>query len=88
MTSAPMRRTSSARPGPARPNSGATLALDVTIPPNTTATIYIPAKDPSVVKEGSRPAAEVSGLRFVTQQADTAVFEAFPGRYRFHSQLP
>jgi alpha-L-rhamnosidase len=87
-TSAPVRRTPPMRPGPSRPYAGAALVLDVTIPPNTTATLYIPAKDPSVVKESGRLAADAPGLSFVTQQGDEAVFNAASGHYRFRSQLP
>ncbi|NML63846.1 family 78 glycoside hydrolase catalytic domain [Hymenobacter sp. RP-2-7] len=34
--------------------SGTQLALDVTVPPNTTATVYVPAASPDVVREGLR----------------------------------
>ncbi|MBN2131764.1 MAG: glycoside hydrolase family 78 protein [Sedimentisphaerales bacterium] len=64
------------------------FSLDVTIPANTVATVYIPAADPADVKEGGEPAAETTAVRFLRQQDGEAVFEIGSGRYRFTSQLP
>jgi alpha-L-rhamnosidase len=65
------------------------LDLDVTIPANTTATIYVPAKDVASVKEGLWGRADKSdGLRFVTMADGCAVFEAGSGTYKLSSTLP
>ena len=40
------------------------LTLDITIPPNTTATVYVPAKDALQVTEGGKPAAQAEGIKF------------------------
>lgn len=57
-----------------------TLVMDVTVPPNTTATVYVPAgKDKTVtVNDGAGPS--VAPAR---READTAVYEVGSGKYRF-----
>jgi alpha-L-rhamnosidase len=66
--------------------SGNRLTLEVAIPPNTTATIYVPAKDAAAVRESGKLAANVSGLKFLRAGDDLAVFEAGSGHYRFESE--
>ncbi len=60
--------------------------LDVTIPANTTATIYIPAKDAESVLESGWPASTAKGVRLVGMQDETAVFQVGSGQYRFVSK--
>jgi alpha-L-rhamnosidase len=55
---------------------GETLTMDVTIPPNTTAMIYVPSSDPASVKESG-------GLAASSPEAATAVFKAGSGQYHF-----
>ena len=62
---------------------GATLSIDVTIPPNVTATIYVPAAAEDRVAEGGARAAKAAGVRFVRMQDGAAVFETGSGRYHF-----
>lgn len=57
--------------------------LDVTIPANTTATVYIPASGAEAVQEGRGPAARAEGVKFVRQDGGAAVFEVGSGTYRF-----
>ena len=52
---------------------GGKLALTVTIPPNTSATIYVPGK----------AVTEAGGLKVAREEAGGAVFEAGSGTYRF-----
>lgn len=61
------------------------LSLQVQIPANTTATIYIPTADPAQVKEGHRLASLSSDLTFVRNEPGYAVFLAKSGRYHFTS---
>ena len=63
------------------------LALDVTIPVNTTATIYVPTTDPSSVTEGGVPAAQAAGLTFLRYEDGFAVYAALSGTYAFASVL-
>jgi alpha-L-rhamnosidase len=69
-----------------RPNRE--FRLYVTIPANTTATVYVPAKDAESISEGRKRAAQAQGVRFVNMQDSTAVFEVGSGTYHFVSQLP
>ena len=60
--------------------------LEITIPPNTTATVYIPAKDTSGVTESGRPATEANGVKFLRMENGAAVYEVGAGSYRFCNQ--
>ena len=68
--------------------NGRELTMDVTVPPNTTATVHVPANDPATVTEAGQPAARAAGVKFLRGEPDAAVFEAGSGVYRFHSMLP
>ncbi len=67
---------------------GKKLQLDVTIPANTTARIYVPAQNVAAVKEGWGLATKARGLSSLGMEDDCAVFEAGGGEYRFTSKLP
>jgi alpha-L-rhamnosidase len=64
------------------------LRLDVTIPANTTATVYVPAKDADSVREGLVPAAEAEAVQFLRMEDGRAVFAVGSGKYQFVSKLP
>jgi alpha-L-rhamnosidase len=64
------------------------LRLYVTIPANTTARVYIPAKDASSVMEGKKPAAQAQAVRFIAMEDNNALFDIGSGTYHFVSQLP
>ena len=59
------------------------LGLDVTLPPNTSAEIYVPAAAAEAVREGGLPAASAPGLRLLRMEDGSAVFAAGSGEYRF-----
>jgi alpha-L-rhamnosidase len=59
--------------------------LRVEIPANTTATIYVPAKDAAAVTESGKPVAEAGGVKFVKMEGLAAVFLVESGRYVFTS---
>ena len=40
----------------------------VAVPPNTTATVYVPAKDAWAVTEGNQPAGQAVGVRFLRME--------------------
>jgi len=63
--------------------TGDKLKLDVTIPANTSATVFVPAKDAASVTEGTRPASKASGVNFLRMEAGAAVFEVQSGKYSF-----
>ncbi|MHB8970526.1 MAG: family 78 glycoside hydrolase catalytic domain [Pirellulaceae bacterium] len=59
--------------------------LEVTIPANTTATVYLPASDAKSVREGGKPLAQALGVKFVRMEGDRAVLTVGSGSYRFTS---
>jgi alpha-L-rhamnosidase len=74
---------------------GRKLTMDVTIPPNTTATVYVPAKDSASVTESGKvidkaegPAlSNVEGVKFLRMENGAAVYEVGSGQYSFGSSL-
>lgn len=60
----------------------------ITVPPNTTATVHIPALRPEEVRSGRRPAIRTRGVTSFRQDKAHLVLEIEPGRYRFQSLLP
>jgi alpha-L-rhamnosidase len=71
------------------------LTMDVTIPPNSTATIYVPAKDAAGVTESGVKIGEarapalsnVEGVKFLRMENGAAVYEVGSGTYQFKSAL-
>jgi len=57
------------------------ITLKVTVPPNTTATVYLPTTQPAAVTESGRPAAEAKGVKFLRAAENAAVFEVGSGSY-------
>jgi alpha-L-rhamnosidase len=55
----------------------------ITIPPNTAATAYVPAKDPIRVTEGGKPAHEASGITLLEQMDNRIVYRVAAGSYHF-----
>jgi alpha-L-rhamnosidase len=68
--------------------TGDALSLSVTIPPNTTATVHVPARDEASVTESGKPAAKAEGVKFLRMEGGSAVFEVGSGAYRFASKGP
>jgi hypothetical protein len=64
------------------------LTMDVTIPINSTATVYVPAKDAAGVTESGKPAAQAKGVTSLRMENGSAVYEVGSGTYRFQSTLP
>jgi alpha-L-rhamnosidase len=65
---------------------GEKLTMDVTIPPNTTATIFVPAKDAASVTESGKPAGEAKGVKFLRFEKNAAIYAVGSGNYQFQSQ--
>jgi alpha-L-rhamnosidase len=66
--------------------SGDEVKLHVEIPPNTTATVYVPGRDIETVTESGGPARDAEGVRFVRAENDRLVFEVESGTYGFVSK--
>jgi alpha-L-rhamnosidase len=65
--------------------SAGNIALKVSIPTNTTATIHVPAKTSGEVSEGGAPAAQRKGVKFLRREGDRDVFAVESGAYTFES---
>ena len=66
--------------------NGDRFTLNVTIPANTTATVYVPAKSAGAVTEDGRPAAASDGVKFLRMENGRAVFAVDSGEYEFESR--
>jgi alpha-L-rhamnosidase len=65
---------------------GQALTFEVAIPPNTTATLYVPAKDAASVTESGKSAGKSLGVKFLRMDEDRAVYEVGSGMYTFVSK--
>ena len=65
-----------------------TLSLNITIPANTTATVYVPAGSSSSVTESGVPAGSAPGVQFLRDENGYAVYAVGSGSYAFTSTLP
>jgi alpha-L-rhamnosidase len=66
-------------------SEGAKLTMQVTIPVNTTATVYVPAKDADSVSESGKPITQADGVKFLRMENAAAVVEVGSGSYQFQS---
>ncbi len=64
------------------------LELDLVIPPNTSATVHVPAADPRQVKESGKTASSAKGVNLLSHDSGHAVFTVGSGTYRFTAPLP
>jgi len=63
-----------------------TFTLDVSIPANTSATVYVPAEKKSDVKENGKRAEKAEGVKFIKFENGKAVYEIGSGSYHFVSK--
>ncbi len=66
---------------------GKKFKLDVTIPANTTATVYVPTKEAGSITENGRAASQAQGVEFIKYEDGAAVFAVESGTYQFVSKL-
>ena len=66
---------------------GSSFTWSVKVPANTTATIYVPAKNAKTVTESGRAAGEAEGVSFVKYEDGYAVYTLLSGSYQFKSQI-
>jgi alpha-L-rhamnosidase len=62
---------------------GGTLRVNVVIPANTAATVFVPADRAESVTEGGVAAAEAPGVEFVRMADRSVVYQVGSGEYRF-----
>jgi len=60
-----------------------TFKLDIEIPANTSAKIFIPAKKAADVKESGKQASRAKNIKFIGLENGCAVFEIGSGKYQF-----
>ena len=60
--------------------------LRVTIPPNTTATVFVPVRPGGTVREGGRPAERSEGVQYLRTEAGRAVYAVASGEYDFQAE--
>ena len=61
------------------------ITLDIAIPPNTSAMVFVPAKNASDVTESGRPAGDAEGVRFLALDSGAAIYKTSSGEYSFSS---
>jgi alpha-L-rhamnosidase len=59
----------------------------ITVPANTTATVYVPAKDISHITESGQPVENANGVTFLSMERGCAMFAIRSGSYVFSSRL-
>ena len=64
---------------------GERFQLEVSIPANTTAKVYLPASDVTQVTEGGKAVARVAGVKLLGMESGRAVLEVGSGQYKFTS---
>ena len=62
--------------------------LSISVPPNTSATVYVPARAASGVSESGRPLEQAPGVQFLRMEGQRAVLSVGSGLYRFDSDWP
>jgi alpha-L-rhamnosidase len=63
------------------------FSLDIKIPVNTTALIYIPSSDLKSIREGNRKFSELKDIELIKMANGTAVLKIGSGKYSFTSKL-
>ena len=63
---------------------GSGLDLSVSVPPNTTAQVRVPAPAHATITEGDRLAEKAGGVSLQRREADAAYYEIGSGSYEFH----
>jgi alpha-L-rhamnosidase len=64
------------------------MTLNVTIPPNTTATVVLPSADRAAITEGGRPLDQAEGVTFEKTEAGQTFVSVGSGQYSFNTPAP
>jgi hypothetical protein len=67
---------------------GKEFSWQISIPANTTATVYVPAEKETDVREGGQPAEKSDGVRFLSMEDKRVVYALLSGTYHFQSRMP
>ncbi|MDR3703374.1 MAG: family 78 glycoside hydrolase catalytic domain [Candidatus Sulfopaludibacter sp.] len=63
------------------------FTLNVTVPPNTSATVWVPAKSAAAVTESGKSAGGAKGVKYMRSENGSAIFEVESGVYSFKSAM-
>jgi len=63
------------------------VTLHVEVPPNSTATVHVPGRDPARVTEGGKPPGQAEGVRFIRRDGGRLLFGVQSGSYDFVSAM-
>ncbi|MGA2501228.1 MAG: hypothetical protein ABSH20_26110, partial [Tepidisphaeraceae bacterium] len=61
------------------------LTMEIEIPGNATALIYVPSDHPEQITESGRLASGATGVEFVRTEGATVVYKVGSGRYSFQT---
>jgi hypothetical protein len=64
------------------------LTMEITIPVNSTATVYVPARNTAGVTEFGLSVDKAEGVKFLRFENNAAVYNVVSGSYQFQSILP
>jgi hypothetical protein len=67
---------------------GNTFLLNIEIPVNTAATVYLPATDAAQVFEGANPIAKIKDIQFVKSEGSKLLYKIGSGTYAFKIVIP
>jgi len=67
---------------------GTRFTFDVEIPPNTSATVWVPATGAELVMEGAKPLSAAKDLRVEGMKGNYLTVKVGSGKYSFSSELP
>jgi len=67
---------------------GGSFQWQITVPPNTTATVFVPAAALAAVTEGGKPVVQSRGVKFLREEGGDVVCSVGSGRYEFRSRQP
>ncbi len=67
---------------------GKRLMMEVAVPPNSAATIFVPSVEASGVMEGGTSCSRAKGVTFLRTEPSRTVLDVASGEYAFESELP
>jgi len=67
--------------------NGSDFDWRITIPPNSTATIYLPAASTDGITEDGKPLAKAAGVKFLRMVGDQAVMDVESGEFHLSSKI-
>lgn len=67
--------------------AGGKFTLKISVPANTTATVYVPAISPGTVTESGKPAGQSQDVTFLRTEKSCAVYAVASGNYTFQSNF-